>query len=159
MQNKTRRLILASVCACLITSTAFAARQQNAKAVNIDLNPDAAQTVPLTHHDQHLIELREQANQAAATSAKAEGESYVSRAPDPNNPNYWKTKNSNSDEASQSDSSSNGDGEKNKLARQQQLQRETTALRKVLSTLNHNQQLAAKVNSVEFKLPKTNIEQ
>ena len=149
MLNKIVSITLLS---CLVSNVAMGSPSQANQNVNINVNPDGAQMVPMHRQNPRLNALREQANQQAATSANQHNQSYVSSAPDPNDPNYWKNKNSdqthNNYQASQA---------QNNLINEQQLQRQTTALQQMLSTLRSNQQKDNKVSVVAFKLPKAKV--
>jgi hypothetical protein len=149
MLNKPYLLFSLSFFMVFMAHVAEAMPTQNEKNVNININPDSAQMVSLHHSDARLKALRVQANQQAAKQANAQNESFISLAPDPNDPNYWKNKNSDQVQSDKQVQSSH-----NNFLSEQQLQRQTTALQQILSSLKSNREKGSKFSVVAFKMLK-----
>lgn len=138
-----KRFCLGLICLLCLPSISSAAPQNS--GVDIDINPATATKIGSGEHNATLSELRTVANQKAAKAASHANQSYVSMAPDPNNPNYWKEKNS--EFSTNTDTSANT---ANNLMNEQDLQRQTDALQKLLAQLNKAQSRAGKIEVVAF---------
>lgn len=132
----------------LVTGVAMAAPTQGNHSVNIDVNPEGAPMVSTHQRDARLNALRVQKNQQAAQQASAHNKSFVSAAPDPHDPHYWKNKNGGQPHA-QDQAGENS----NNFVNAQQLQRQTSALQQMLSNLKSNRVRDNKVSVVAFTLP------
>ncbi len=142
MQIKKTLVVLMGV---LISITAFA-EPDHQKNINIAINPDMARTITTHHRDTRLKVLREQANQQSEKGARIANKSYISMAPDPNDPNYWKGKKT--DNRTQGINSTSST---HHFVSEQQLQRQTTALQQMLTRIKTTKE--TKVTVVSFKNP------
>jgi hypothetical protein len=143
MKNKQWTIVLLALS---ISSVSFAGNDKN-KPVNININPSVAHHVSTHGHDTRLEGLRDQAMSQAEKHAKAKDQSYVAAAPDPNNPNYWKEKNT------ENDASASVQATQRTLLDEQQLQRQTVGLEKILSQLNRSGS-KVKFTSIRFNTKK-----
>lgn len=126
--NKTA-LTLLTVLLIAFATVGFASDQ---KAVTIEVNPSSAATVATTGTDSRLAQLRHTADQKALEKAYRSHKSYVASAPDPNDPTYWKRKNTTtvSPQPTTSDSAAQQTPE--------QIEKKRNYLQKILSAMNKN---------------------